>query len=135
MVMVTLGICDPEMNTVAAGIHNKWQCVPAVPGATLVSGFNPGSRPAALRILLRLLDRGLPSLAGPFSGVNVHWTFTKSPPHPWRGARWDEFLRFASLPRAESQPSLPWLVARGLLSPPLAHWTLILRSIFIKDLI
>ncbi len=34
--------------------------------------------------LLRLEDRGRPSVACPFAGPRVHWTLGKSPAHPWQ---------------------------------------------------
>ncbi len=34
--------------------------------------------------LLRLEDRGRPSVVCPFAGPRVHWTLGKSPAHPWR---------------------------------------------------
>jgi len=61
-------------------------------------------RAAALRIQRRLLLQGTPSMACPFGGVNVHWTFTITPPHPWRGAR----RRESSLNSREIPASPNW---------------------------
>jgi hypothetical protein len=40
--------------------------------------MSPGLTPTALRFPLRWLVRGMPSVACPFGGTNVHWTFVKT---------------------------------------------------------
>ncbi len=64
----------------------------AQPGSALASGARgrrfKSSHPdqlAALRFLLRWQDWGMPSVAYPFGGANVRWTFAIFPPHPCRG--------------------------------------------------
>ena len=45
---------------------------------------NPGLAFLRYAFLLRLEDRGRPSVVCPFAGPRVHWTLGQSPAHPWQ---------------------------------------------------
>ena len=51
---------------------------------SVLSLANPGLAFLRYAFLLRLEDRGRPSVACPFAGPRVHWTLGKSPAHPWQ---------------------------------------------------
>ncbi len=50
----------------------------------------------ALAVLLRSKDRGVPSVARPFTGQRVHWTLCNAPVHPWLGRRQRKIPRRSS---------------------------------------
>ncbi len=71
---------------------------------TSVPGLYPFLRYA---FLLRLEDRGRPSVACPFAGPRVHWTLGKSPAHPWRARSAGQSLRLRT-------PCFAWAPAQAI---------------------
>ena len=71
-----------------SGAHHPWRARSAGPSMRYAVPASLGHRPKpffALAVLLRSKDRGVPSVARPFTGQRVHWTLCNAPVHPWLG--------------------------------------------------
>ncbi|GEM_PF-3569435 len=79
------------------------------PWRDCVSLLTPARPFFALAVLLRSKDRGVPSVARPFTGQRVHWTLCNAPVHPCPSVRPENPYATRSRLRYGTGPSPPWL--------------------------